>query len=78
MTKMNEALTLDFTKTELLKACFSMKAMKSLSPNGYSATFFQHNWAIIKEGLTRVANSFAQQGRLLKELIRPNWCLSLK
>lgn len=65
-TEENEELIQLVTKEEVCRSIFSMNAYKSLGPNGFSLTFFQHLWDIIKVELVREMHEFFRNGKLLK------------
>ena len=62
-----EILNLPFSKEEIKKACFSSNMLKSPGPDGTPPVFFQKNWLIVGEDVTRSVESFLSSGYLLRE-----------
>jgi ribonuclease HI len=51
--RMNEELLEEFTGEEISRALFQMAPLKAPGPDGFNASFFQQNWAILGEEISR-------------------------
>lgn len=60
--EMNEVLISLDTKEEVKEALMQMVPLKSLSPDGFNATFFQSYWQIVDEEVNLVAFKFFNHG----------------
>jgi hypothetical protein len=47
-TEMNESMCKEFTKEEIGDALFQVEPLKAPSIDGFSARFYQRNWATLK------------------------------
>jgi hypothetical protein len=65
---MNEMLLKDFTIEEVGIALNQMAQLKVPSPNGFSACFFQKNWASIGEEVSQAVLHILNKGCMNKEL----------
>ncbi|GAA0158915.1 hypothetical protein LIER_38751 [Lithospermum erythrorhizon] len=61
-------LTAPFQPEEVKIALFQMPHYKSLRPDGFLAEFYQKNWDIIGEDVTRATLEFLNSGHILKEI----------
>lgn len=59
---MNNSLTEDFTKEEVVAALKQMAHLKSSSPNGFNPSFYQSYWHIVGEEVTSVVLNFLNGG----------------
>lgn len=53
---------------EIKEAVFSMKGDKSPGPDGVPPSFFQKEWDLIKDDVTKVVNDFLEGGYVLREM----------
>lgn len=51
-----------FSYEEIKKAMFSMKPIKSPSPDGIVPVFFQNKWDIVGEGFSQAAKKISRGG----------------
>jgi hypothetical protein len=65
---MNNALLKEFMVEEIGVALNQMAPLKAPGPDGFSASFFQKNWAVIGDEVSRVVLYFLNNGVLNKEL----------
>lgn len=61
---MNETLTKPFSASEISDALFQISPFKAPSPDGFPARFYQRNWEVLKEDVTRGALSFFESSSL--------------
>lgn len=59
---MNTCLTQEFTKDEIEAALKQMAPLKSPSPNGFGACFFQSHWHIVEDYVQTCAQDFEWRG----------------
>jgi len=64
----NLELTKAVTVNEIYSALFDMDPHKAPGPDGFSASFFQDHWPIIKDQLCFAIKDFFQSGKMLKEV----------
>uniref|UniRef100_A0A8R7R3L2 Reverse transcriptase domain-containing protein n=1 Tax=Triticum urartu TaxID=4572 RepID=A0A8R7R3L2_TRIUA len=62
---MNETLTKPFSATEISEALFQIGPLKA-PPDGFPARFYQRNWAVLKDDVTRGVLDFFERGVLLE------------
>ena len=70
--EMNEQLTKEFQKEEVLQVISQMHLTKALGPNGMSAIFYQKHWDIIGEDVTNTMLSILNSNSSLAELNQTN------
>jgi hypothetical protein len=54
----------DFTQEEISDALFQVGPIKAPGPDGFPARFFQRNWEIVREDVTRGVQSFFRIGKM--------------
>jgi hypothetical protein len=62
--EMNQKLLVDFFEEEILAALNQMSPMKALGPDGFSACFYQANWATVKQEVCSAILHFLNTGDL--------------
>jgi hypothetical protein len=62
--EMNENLCREFTDEEIANAIFQIGPLKAPGPDGFPARFYQRNWGILKEDVSRAVKSFFRSGVL--------------
>jgi hypothetical protein len=55
---MNESLTREFSKKEILNSLFQIGPLKAPGPDGFPARFFQRNWAALRHDVIRIVKDF--------------------
>lgn len=60
--EMNEDLLKVFTMEEIDAALAQMYPLKSPGPDGFSACFYQHSWAIVRREVCKVVLDFLNFG----------------
>jgi hypothetical protein len=63
-SKMNGELLEEFTGEEISRALLQMAPLKALGPDGFNASFFQQNWPILGEEISRGILNFFNSGIL--------------
>uniref|UniRef100_A0A8R7U305 Reverse transcriptase domain-containing protein n=1 Tax=Triticum urartu TaxID=4572 RepID=A0A8R7U305_TRIUA len=61
---MNETLTKPFSATKISDALFQIGPLKAPGPDGFPARFYQRNWAVLKDYVTRGVLDFFERGVL--------------
>lgn len=56
------------SEKEIKEAIFQCHPLKAPKPDGFNASFFQENWVVVGEEVTKAIQSFFNAGRLIKEL----------
>ena len=67
-SEMNNALLKEFTVEEIGATLNQMAPLKAPGPDGFFASFFQKNWAVIGNEVSHVVLLFLNNGSLNKEL----------
>jgi hypothetical protein len=62
--EMNQKLLIDFSEEEISAALNQMSTLKAPGPNGFSACFYQANWATIKQEVCSAILHFLNTGDL--------------
>jgi hypothetical protein len=65
---MNANLTRTFTVEEVSEALNQMSSLKAARLDGFSAGFYQNNWAVVGMEVSKIAIDFLNAGYLNKEL----------
>lgn len=65
---MNDSLLKEFTAEEVGRALTQMDPLKAPGPDGFSASFFQKNWASIGEEVSQAVIHILNNGCMTKEL----------
>jgi hypothetical protein len=65
LEEMNDSLCREFTDEEIADALFQIGPLKAPGLDGFPAQFFQRNWSIVKEDITRGVQEFFRTGRTL-------------
>lgn len=55
---MNDALTRPILDSEVGDALFQIGPLKAPGPNGFPTRFFQRNWAVLREDVTKGVQFF--------------------
>ena len=58
----------EFSEKDVKDALFDITGSKSPGPDGFSSSFFQDNWDVVKRDVCEAVLSFLHTGKLLKEL----------
>jgi mannosylglycoprotein endo-beta-mannosidase len=58
----------EISTTEVKEALFQMEGDKAPGPDGFNASFYQHNWNTVGGDVTDVVLSFFKSGKLLKQV----------
>ncbi|XP_058216931.1 uncharacterized protein LOC131327817 [Rhododendron vialii] len=64
----HEGLTSPITPDEIKRALFSIDGDKSPGPDGFNASFFQKNWAVVGKEVIDAVLSFFHSGSLLRDV----------
>lgn len=64
----NNLLTQGVTQVEIESAIYGINPDKAPGADGMTSAFFQENWLMVKEDITRMVLDFFQEGRLFKKL----------
>lgn len=60
--RMNEALAKQISTEEVGDALFQIGPLKAPGPDGFPARFFQRNWGVLKEDVTKAVMKFFEDG----------------
>ena len=69
---MNQSLTKEFTKEQVLAALKQMHPTKALGPNGMSAIFFQKYWDVIGNNVTSMVLNVLNCNKSIVEINKTN------
>jgi hypothetical protein len=65
---MNEDLCKEYSDEEIGDALFQIGPIKAPGPDGFSARFFQRNWDVLKQDVTRGVRQFFESGRMVEDV----------
>ena len=73
--EMNEQLTKEFQKEEIIQAVRNMHPKKALSPNGMSTIFYQKYWDVIRDDVINTVLNVLNSNALVAALNQANIAL---
>jgi hypothetical protein len=62
--EMNEGLCKDFTNDEIADALFQIDTLKAPGPDASLPAFFQRNWDVVKQDITKAVKNFFEMGNM--------------